>query len=63
MGWKASKPHKSSKTMEGKEHFDVYQTDKTGKRDQPHREDVKISGEPHEPSMRDVHPPKGKGKK
>jgi len=57
MGWKPSKSHKGKDSRIGK-HFDVYHTDKSGKRDQPHYKDVKISGESHEPSMRDIHPPK-----
>jgi len=61
MGWKASKEHESKGGTKriGRTHFDVYHTDDSGRRDQPHRSDIKISGSPHEPSMRDVHPPSG----
>ena len=59
MGWKASKEHESKgeTTKIGPTHFDVYHTDDSGNRDQPHHTDLKISGSPHEPSMRDIHPP------
>lgn len=55
--WKSSKSH-TSKSMGGKEHFDVYRTNSSGKRDMPHSKDIKISGKSHSPSMRDVHSPK-----
>jgi hypothetical protein len=58
--WKASKSHKSKgKTSRiGSRHFDVYHTNKAGKRDQSHSKDFKISGDPHSSSMKDVHGPK-----
>lgn len=55
--WKASNEHPSEgKTAKiGSSHFDVYHTDKSGNRDQPHHTDVKISGSPHSSSTQDVH--------
>lgn len=58
--WKPGRAHPSRGATEriGPTHFDVYHTNKAGKRDRHHSEDVKISGEPHKPSMRDIHPSK-----
>lgn len=60
MGHKASYEHpsKGETAKIGSTHFDVYSTDERGERNEPHYTDVKISGEPHEPSMRDIHPSK-----
>ena len=62
MGWKASQEHKSEgKTSRiGSTHFDVYRTNQAGSRNQSHRDDLKVSGSPRTPSMRDVHPPSSK---
>ena len=49
MSWKASHEHdsKGETAKIGSTHFDIYHTDKSGNRDQPHHTDVKISGESH----------------
>ena len=56
---KASIPHKSN-SMGGKTHFDVYRVNSQGKRNAPHKTDIKISGTPKKPSVTDVHKPKTK---
>jgi len=53
--WVPSDPHSSRSTLEGGRHFDVYHVDSDGKRDQGHDTDYKISGDPHSPSMTDIH--------
>jgi len=57
--WKTSHEHETKgeqKSKLGPTHTDSYHVDNSGKRDQPHSLDVKISGPKIEPSMRDIHP-------
>ena len=42
--------------MDGKKHFDVEKYDERGNKDKSAGK-MKISGEPHKPSMKDVQPP------
>lgn len=62
MPWKTSSEHKStgSTARIGPTHTDTYHVNSAGKRDQSHSTDFKVSGSKHEPSMRDIHPPKQK---
>ena len=67
MGWFTSKEHETKgddeyKSVLGKTHTDTYHTDSVGKRDQPHSQDLKISGPKFEPSMKDIHPPSSEKK-
>ncbi len=56
--WKSSNEHQSD-SMGGKTHFDVEHYDSRGKKDKSAGK-LHISGEPHEPSMKDIHLPKKK---
>ena len=60
MGWKTGDEHKSEgKTARiGKTHTDTYRTNAAGNRSAPHSHDLKVSGQKHSPSMRDIHSPK-----
>ena len=57
MGWKSSRPHESDDKRVGPQHVDIYHTDDRGKRDQPHKDDFKISHNPNAPEVRDIKPP------
>ncbi|GEM_PF-4799186 len=56
--WTPSDSHRSG-SMGGKTHFDVEKYDDRGNKDHSAGK-VHISGEKHEPSMRDIHPPSKK---
>jgi hypothetical protein len=60
MGWLTGNEHESKGSSEkiGPTHTDTYHTNDAGKRDQPHHQDLKVSGSKSSPSMQDVHPPK-----
>jgi hypothetical protein len=53
MAWKSSKPHDGSDTRIGR-HIDVYHTDASGKRDQPHSSDMKIDYDESKPITQDI---------
>lgn len=55
--WRPSPTH-TSKSMGGREHFDVDAFDTTTGRKDRSQGKLHISGESHKPSMTDVHPPK-----
>ncbi len=55
--WKSSNPHEGKDGRIGR-HIDVYHTDESGKRDEPHSKDIKISYDKDKPFVRDVVPPK-----
>jgi hypothetical protein len=58
--WKTSDSHKSN-SMGGQTHTDTEKYDDRGRKDKSAGK-LKVSGEKHEPSMRDIAPPKS-GKK
>jgi hypothetical protein len=57
MPWKTGDEHKGKDSRFNK-HVDVYHTDDRGKRDRPHKDDIKISSDSEKPKVRDVTPPK-----
>ena len=58
MPWKSSDSHpsKGKSSQVGPTHFNVYHTNDSGKSDRSGSSSFHISGSPHAPSMRDVHP-------
>jgi len=58
MGWITSHSHDGKDDRIGR-HVDVYHADdKTGKRDEPHSQDMKISYDENKTPVQDIKPPK-----
>jgi hypothetical protein len=57
MPWKKSNIHDSNKDDRLGKHRDIYHVNKAGKRDRPHKEDLKIDDDPDKPFLQDIIPP------